>query len=993
MNKRFFSHPIRTLVLIALLLSLVGCSDMLDRLGNIALTITLDTPEVEVSSYRLEATQATGSAAITPQTISPPSHILSAMQKGTWNLRVTAFNAQGTQIGIGTQSVALKEGQIAEATILVVFSQEAPSLQNLTLSGPARYNAPQGSISGTTAAMEYQRDGDTTYTTCREDTTPLTVGTYRIRYAASHGLAASEPLTVTVPSFEPIQLMIADPTLTTTKTYDGTAEVIGTLSLGTISGVQEGDDVTVHAQASYDTAAVGSGKTITVSYSLNGADAPNYLKPVDARVSGDIERKPLSVSAAVVTASKEYDNTSTAQVLSAGTLSGVLEGESVTFQALATYQSLSVGSDIPMYVTYTLAGEHAGNYLAPDRQSAGVGQITKKQLTIASPILERNKTYDGTTGIIGTVIPGSLTGVAAGDTLTVGTTALYDSKNAGTSKSITVTYTLGGAASENYLKPDDTTGLTGEIRKRSLQVSSIGVQTTKVYDGTQSVVVTQEGTLQNKVEGDDVTVTMLAEYDNKSAGTGKIIGASFSLAGEDRDNYVKPDNMNLTSNAEITKRALNITGTTISTTKTYDGTTQAAGPSIGTMTGVLEEDSVSVDATAAYDSLTAGTGKTITITYMLSGSDALNYTLPPETRTGASITKASLQGSLTITGITDYGQVLGIVSNLTAGVPVTYQWKRNGIAIEGATGTTYTLKTEDIGNPITVTATAVSSSHEGSITSAATAFVAKGAGEALPYTLVGYYPATPAAQTIINITGFSQNLSGIEANVALNGSSYAGFFDLEVDSRGRAMVQPGPLVTTAAKMQFRTKETSTTLAGPIQEISISEQELGIGDYYAGGIVGIIYTSGDSGYVLGEIHGLIAAKTDTTPASALWSSSYSLAGTTSIGIGTGAANTSAIIAALDSTETVPYAASIAHAYTDGTYTDWFLPSHEELLRLRSNKLLIGNFDMSKTYWSSSQSTQVGYIPENHAHVAPFNQPIMHWVNHKDYPSNIRATRYF
>ena len=207
------------------------------------------------------------------------------------------------------------------------------------------------------------------------------------------------------------------------------------------------------------------------------------------------------------------------------------------------------------------------------------------------------------------------------------------------------------------------------------------------------------------------------------------------------------------------------------------------------------------------------------------------------------------------------------------------------------------------------------------------------------------------------------------------------------------MILPSSNVTTATKVRVRVKETATLSAGPVQEVTLTAQPLSIGDYYQGGIVGYIFMSSDLGYQDGQIHGLIAAKTDTTPTSAVWSSAYSLAGTTSTSIGTGAANTSAIIAALDSTETVPYAASVAHTYTDGTYTDWFLPSHEELLRLRSNKLLIGNFDMSQTYWSSSQSTQSGYIPENHAHVAPFNQTIVHWVNHKDYPSNIRATRYF
>ena len=70
--------------------------------------------------------------------------------------------------------------------------------------------------------------------------------------------------------------------------------------------------------------------------------------------------------------------------------------------------------------------------------------------------------------------------------------------------------------------------------------------------------------------------------------------------------------------------------------------------------------------------------------------------------------------------------------------------------------------------------------------------------------------------------------------------------------------------------------------------------LAIGDYYAGGVVGYIYQSSDPGYVANELHGLIAAKTDTTPSSMVWSSRDLEVGGTSTALGTGAANTTRII---------------------------------------------------------------------------------------------------
>lgn len=80
-----------------------------------------------------------------------------------------------------------------------------------------------------------------------------------------------------------IQLTISDPTLTLSKPYDG--NTTAAVTAGTLSGVVSPDAVTVSAVATYDTASVGTGKTITVVYTLGGAEAANYTKPVDYTVS------------------------------------------------------------------------------------------------------------------------------------------------------------------------------------------------------------------------------------------------------------------------------------------------------------------------------------------------------------------------------------------------------------------------------------------------------------------------------------------------------------------------------------------------------------------------------------------------------------------------------------------------------------------------------------------------------------------------------------
>lgn len=109
------------------------------------------------------------------------------------------------------------------------------------------------------------------------------VGTATVKATnAASGISGSMVVTV-VPK---IPLLIIEPKLTLSKVYDGNTTAV--VSVGTLIGVLPGDDVTVSAAASYDSASVGTGKTIRVVYTLSGADAANYTKPVDYIVTTGI---------------------------------------------------------------------------------------------------------------------------------------------------------------------------------------------------------------------------------------------------------------------------------------------------------------------------------------------------------------------------------------------------------------------------------------------------------------------------------------------------------------------------------------------------------------------------------------------------------------------------------------------------------------------------------------------------------------------------------
>ena len=113
--------------------------------------------------------------------------------------------------------------------------------------------------------------------------------------------------------------------------------------------------------------------------------------------------------------------------------------------------------------------------------------------------------------------------------------------------------------------------------------------------------------------------------------------------------------------------------------------------------------------------------------------------------------------------------------------------------------------------------------------------------------------------------------------------------------------------------------------------------------------GLIFYVKEDGYSDGWRY--LEAAPASTELSKWWSNSVTTV-TTDTTVGTGKTNTTIIVDWLNSNSETDRAAQLCEALTEGSYSDWYLPSKDELNKLYLNKDTIGGFNDS-IYWSSSE----------------------------------------
>jgi hypothetical protein len=385
-------------------------------------------------------------------------------------------------------------------------------------------------------------------------------------------------------------------------------------------------------------------------------------------------------------------------------------------------------------------------------------------------------------------------------------------------------------------------------------------------------------------------------------------------------------NANLTGPVTSVGNATTITNGAITNAKITDvaatkitGTLPVAngGTGAATLTGIVKGNGTGI--------MTAAVAGTDFLTPTGSAAGLTNFPTFNQNTTGnaATATTATSAGTATTTtGNAGTATKLATARNI------------NGVAFDGSGDITVTADAETLtGTTLKSTVTGSSLTSVGTIASLTTGAI------------------TNSGKVIVGASSAASGSAVLEAS-----STTQGFLPPRLNYYQKTQITSPVAGLTiwcsncgaSGEMQVFNGGAWTNMSGGTATGTIS---LSIGNSYQGGKVAYILVSGDPGYDANTPHGLIAATSDQSSGIRWYNGSNTTTGATGTAIGTGLANTNTIITSQGATAT-SYAAELARAYTGGGYSDWYLPSKDELNKLYLNRVAIGGFP-GTNYWSSTE----------------------------------------
>ena len=176
---------------------------------------------------------------------------------------------------------------------------------------------------------------------------------------------------------------------------------------------------------------------------------------------------------------------------------------------------------------------------------------------------------------------------------------------------------------------------------------------------------------------------------------------------------------------------------------------------------------------------------------------------------------------------------------------------------------------------------------------------------------------------------------------------------------------------------------------PVPGQPVTPSTLKIGDFYQGGIITYFFKENDPGYVKGEQHGFVVSAEDVSKSTFWGCPNLSILKARNEYIGAGLANSAEIIRMCSTPNS---AARLCANYSYGGYSNWFLPSKDELNEIYLQADKIGGIDKTDLYWSSTEYQGQIITDQNIAWLQLFIDGSYREAR-KNEPYRVRAIHYF
>ena len=489
----------------------------------------------------------------------------------------------------------------------------------------------------------------------------------------------------------PLAVMLTAPSVS--KTYDGLLTY--TTSAGNLTSLATplmgGDTVTAATIAYANKDAGTNNKTVSLSgVTINdGNSGANYTVTVAGNNTSTITPATLTVTNLSGT-NQTYNGTTVDALTGTASLNGLVGGESFALNGTATGTLANKNAGSEGVTTSLTLGTASGGAVAGDYTlvQPTLANVTIAQAPLTITAASDTKTYNGNT--LSTATPTVTSGtVFSGDTLPA-LTQVFNGQNVSGTTLVTpnsVTVSDGNNGGNYYVT---LVTAAGSITQKTLTVTGLS-GTDRIYNGSTVNVLSGTASLSGLVGNETLTIGGTTNGTLASANAGsRAVTTSVTLA--DNGSYLA-SNYTLTqatlSNVTISPAALTVS--TSNVTKTYDGTTTAAGTPIVT-SGTLYTnasngnvlDSLSGGTYAFTDSNVGGGNKNVTVTGVMvtDGNSGGNYAVSYVNNTSSTINQLA---SLAYTGTSGNwsnasnwaGGILPTGANVAAvtipsGVTVTY---------------------------------------------------------------------------------------------------------------------------------------------------------------------------------------------------------------------------------------------------------------------------------------------------------------------------------